>query len=265
MGVLSEKIDFSKMDLSSRDISQALTEYEYVVSEIGEFSEHYHSMARVLLENLPEELGKKFHDDYMRQSIFFLENNLVRLSSAVDHYFESILFELGSSGEFFTSEELTSARRRVARQSEDYLEGDITFEAGCAVCRQSRMRLNDFFVERVGVSLEKAAPDWNAFLILNQVRNAVIHNGSRVDFKFKKAMSNIEWGFSAEVGEPLLIPEREVQRIRTAVNDGVNAIDAQILQRHPIFRRDAIGHFWMARSKWGYDLLLEREAARARP
>ncbi len=241
-------------------ITDALTHFMRCRSELAEFVRFYHtSAARAFRWDQPD-FDETFHKEYLGQSIFFLENYIIRFLGMVDIFLEETVIDLAFAlPDFISENEIDKARKRLIKREKSVTEiADLIVEAASPILRSSKLDISLEIKARCGVDAENCHIGWRDVLLLNHIRNIIVHNSSEVDAKFKAVCDDLGYQYCGEIGEMFLIPESEVMRIASNVDDWVWALDAEVSKFPQIFTRDRFGHLWIPRSTWGREKITKK-------
>lgn len=241
-------------------VTDALTHFMHSRGELAEFVSYYHNLAGTAFRWGEPDFDEALHKQYLGQSIFFLENYMIRLSGMVDIYIEDLVIDLASNlPGFLEANELENARSRLRKRGYSNVEEiEAKYEAGRYISKLSKPEIAATVQQRCGIDFSRCGENWREILILTQIRNIIVHNNSYVDEKFDKVCVDLHYKFRSPVGQLFLLPEKEVMRIAAGVDDSVWMIDAEASALEPIFKRDRFGHIWLSRSVWAREELGKR-------
>ena len=245
-----------EFDDSQDMVSDAFVNFMHMRSELSEFVEFYHILAREAVTIDDNNYKEGLYDKYRSQSIFFLENYLLRLSDMSDIYIEDLLIEIAAANRnIFIERELVSAKNRLEKMSAIVDDEYINVEASYRLSKLSKPEIFDLVRDRVGFDIQTEVANWVYIPLIGQIRNVIVHNRSYIDEKFLKIVHDLGFEFGGEVGDPLLLSEKVIMDIAGCVDDCICEIDAKISRHVQIHKRNRCGHFWLPRSQWGTEEL----------
>ncbi len=224
--------------------------------EIHDFLGFYHKLAERAIRPNTSETDTELYNEYMGQSIFFLENYLCRFSDLFEVYLDDLIYSVCLEKEDFLSENvLSSARNRLTKFGFDAsTELDVLYEASNQFGKKDRDDIADHFFEKLGFDLRNASPLWPRVQLCGWIRNLIVHKASQMDEKFVFLTKDLGCPFEVNVGADLVMPEAWIMDLVRDVDRCIYSIDSHISKKARIEKRSRSGHFWLTRSYWANPL-----------
>ena len=230
-------------------MTEALTHYVHMRSELSEFSTSYHKIAFRALHRDDGSRDLDIYKTYRGNAVFFLEHFAVRVSDLFDVYIEELVFMIASNTlGFFDEKDERRARTQLAKLGIQPDPFEIKIEASASMARRNKDEICEHIERKIGINISTVSSWWDDAITFNKVRNLIVHKSSEIDARFIAYAKGKNLPFSSELRSQLNLTERWVTETAMKINECVYAIDEFVGDSLGVFKRPRDGHFWLSRS-----------------